>query len=306
MVGLREKLRRWHDSEDDGGAGALAGHSTPEFTFIRTDTHTAEVIHPPSADGHLDAGSHFLSAEPRSDSRPRRSLDVFRSSRSRSASVSSNHSSGHKRLSERLHLSRSPPSSENVPQDLPEIVVPEGGEEDKDGTESQWEKRATILARENEKHRSRPGTPVHGSSPPALSGLRLDGRASEDLAPPLGKAVSSKEIDADIQEAIRLHEEGRLEESTAIFGRLADPKGANNPLSQVLYGLALRCVHASAIPPTPKRSPTRLLSESLHARAGLPMHVRHAGVGASFAGVSLATTTGELANDDERQTSIRN
>ncbi|SPQ19292.1 01693bea-0d99-4539-8394-0ff58ef04a4b [Thermothielavioides terrestris] len=240
MVGLREKLRRWHDSEDDGGAGALAGHSTPEFTFIRTDTHTAEVIHPPSADGHLDAGSHFLSAEPRSDSRPRRSLDVFRSSRSRSASVSSNHSSGHKRLSERLHLSRSPPSSENVPQDLPEIVVPEGGEEDKDGTESQWEKRATILARENEKHRSRPGTPVHGSSPPALSGLRLDGRASEDLAPPLGKAVSSKEIDADIQEAIRLHEEGRLEESTAIFGRLADPKGANNPLSQVLYGLALR------------------------------------------------------------------
>lgn len=31
-----------------------------------------------------------------------------------------------------------------------------------------------------------------------------------------------------------------LERSTEMFGHLADPNGANNPLSQVLYGLALR------------------------------------------------------------------
>lgn len=31
-----------------------------------------------------------------------------------------------------------------------------------------------------------------------------------------------------------------LEASTSIFGRLADPNGADNALSQVLYGLALR------------------------------------------------------------------
>lgn len=31
-----------------------------------------------------------------------------------------------------------------------------------------------------------------------------------------------------------------LEQSTEMFGRLADPNGANNALSQVLYGLALR------------------------------------------------------------------
>lgn len=31
-----------------------------------------------------------------------------------------------------------------------------------------------------------------------------------------------------------------LERSTQLFGTLADPNGANNPLSQVLYGLALR------------------------------------------------------------------
>ena len=33
-----------------------------------------------------------------------------------------------------------------------------------------------------------------------------------------------------------------LKQSTAMFGRLADPNGANNALSQVLYGLALRLV----------------------------------------------------------------
>ena len=31
-----------------------------------------------------------------------------------------------------------------------------------------------------------------------------------------------------------------LEVSTKMFGKLADPNGANNALSQVLYGLALR------------------------------------------------------------------
>ena len=33
-----------------------------------------------------------------------------------------------------------------------------------------------------------------------------------------------------------------LDKSTALFGKLADPNDANNPLSQVLYGLALRLV----------------------------------------------------------------
>lgn len=31
-----------------------------------------------------------------------------------------------------------------------------------------------------------------------------------------------------------------LEKSTTMFGQLANPDGANNALSQVLYGLALR------------------------------------------------------------------
>jgi hypothetical protein len=158
-----------------------------------------------------------------------------------------------------------------VPQDLPEIVMPPGGDEDKEGTESQWEKRATLLARENEKNRSRPGTPVHGSAPPVIPQLRLGDSSSDDSRAPQSKAVSSKEIDEDIQEAIRLHEEGKLAESTALFGRLADPKGANNPLSQVLYGLALRYV--------------RLRRSSRAARDHMgDMHLHHAGAGAFVAG----------------------
>lgn len=66
-------------------------------------------------------------------------------------------------------------------------------------------------------------------------------------------------MQVNIQEAIRLHETGgkwqshdyyymqngllgiaELEVSTKMFGKLADPNGANNALSQVLYGLALR------------------------------------------------------------------
>lgn len=250
-MGFRDKFRKKEGSDNEGSAPPTP---TPEFTFIRTDTYTQEVIHPPAGGGGGHDDTH-LSVEPRSSGgasssrSPRRSLDVFRSGRSRSASASSSgHGSGSgtaKRLSQRLHLSRSPASSENVPQDLPEIVVPEGGEgEDKDGTtESQWEKRATILARENEKNRSRPGSPAHGGAagPPVIPELRL-GDGSGAAAGGQSRVVSSKAIDEDIQEAIRLHEAGRLEESTALFGRLADPKGANNPLSQVLYGLALRYV----------------------------------------------------------------
>lgn len=52
--------------------------------------------------------------------------------------------------------------------------------------------------------------------------------------------VGNPKVDDNLQEAIRLHEEGSLEEATRMFGRLADPGGQNNALSQVLYGLALR------------------------------------------------------------------
>lgn len=257
-MGLRELLRKRDElamgpaqegDEDEETVRRL--NNGPEFTFIRSDTVSQEVIHPPSGNGHLlsaTAPSTATGAPPPSRSSssrsPRRSLDVFRSRSSRSASVSSqaSHLSSppqqpgtKRRLSQRLHLSRRPEASDNVPQNLPEIVVP-ADPQDKDGAESQWEKRATMLAGQNELARSRPPSP--GPASPATPGgtaqMSLDGSPSS-RAP-----VSSQQTDQDIQEAIRLHEAGHLEKSTVLFARLADPQGPNNPLSQVLYGLALR------------------------------------------------------------------
>jgi hypothetical protein len=113
-----------------------------------------------------------------------------------------------------------------VPQDLPEIA--DGQDIDGDA----WEQRATILAKENEKNRSRPGTPVRDDLPDIGALNLMDGKQQN--------VVSSKSTDDTIQEAIRLHEAGQLEQATQMFGRLADPQGENNALSQVLYGLALR------------------------------------------------------------------
>ena len=275
-MGLRDLLKKKQgiDVADAPDRSATVQRlAAPEFTFVRSDTYTEEVIHPPggpASDRGDDDSSSYLAVDSKTKDKSRLSLDVFRSKdgRSRSTSVSSSRNgaagpSPSKRLSQRLHLSRSPVSSDNVPHNLPEIITPADPETDKEGQELQWEKRATMLVRGNEKHRSRPSTPVLDVAP-GLAGLRLHDGSSDDGAPswplpgpsappapsgPQQGVVSSKEIDEDIQEAIKLHEAGDLEKSTALFGLLADPKGANNPLSQVLFGLALRydfCVLARA------------------------------------------------------------
>lgn len=278
-MGLRDILKKKSTLEgSESDAATVSRLAAPEFTFVRSDTYTQEVIHPPSGPAHDD--DTYLTAKDKDGSSGkshRISLDVFRPSRSRSASVASSKSQSGgsssreqlenpsaaappRRLSRRLHLSRSPASSDIVPQDLPEIVThAPDGREDKDAEESQWEKRATILARENEKHRSRPPTPGGNAAASVEadfarmrvggtdSGGRRPGSAGKGTSDPAAagvapgtKVISTQAIDEDIREAIRLHEEGELKRSTAMFARLADPKGANNTLSQVLYGLALR------------------------------------------------------------------
>lgn len=230
-MGLRDILKKKDELEENvpqppPGQDHL---DTPEFVFVRSDTSNHEVIRPPEDPDQ----SHLAAKE---TSKARRSLDIFRPrSRSRSASVSSQVSTSSprrdgagRRLSQRLHLHHEPKLSEYVPDNLPAIGPTDP--EDKDAAESQWEKRATILAGQNERARSRPSTPVSGDK---LSQLRSEQRSRSN-------SVSPQSIDEDIQTAISLHESGDLERSTQIFGRLADPNGANNPLSQVLYGLALR------------------------------------------------------------------
>ncbi|KAK1777343.1 hypothetical protein QBC45DRAFT_417063 [Copromyces sp. CBS 386.78] len=267
-MGLFAKKKHDHE-EGDSEAHSPSPNThlgAPEITFVRTDTFTEERIFPPASpitEHDADHDSHLSAEAAGTPARGRLSLDVFRSNRSRSQSMSSNPKSptvkspGARRMS-RFHLHRSPVSSENVPQNLPEvpaIVVPEG-DEDKEGKEAQWEKRATMLARKNSEVRSRPGT--RPASPTRtvsndFARMRLGSVTAEVEEwplknepgavvppPPVAKAVSSRAIDEDIQQAIKLHEEGNLEQSTTLFGKLADPEGANNPLSQVLYGLALR------------------------------------------------------------------
>ena len=235
--------------------------ASPAFMFIRSDTHTQEIISPPTFSSQESSGppsfaegpsekrtSHFFKGRARSSSQVSTA-----SSASYASDNSKNKSPKSKRLSERLHLRRSVISSSNVPIDLPEITVEDDEEVAK--AESQWERRATILAKKNEQERSRPSTPM-GSSITDLNAL--EDLAIEPSTPGKEKApISTKHADDDIQEAIRLHEAGDLENSTRMFGRLADPDGENNALSQVLYGLALRYVnwHLFMQPGSPKAKP---------------------------------------------------
>ncbi|KAI1031674.1 hypothetical protein LB504_000873 [Fusarium proliferatum] len=269
-MGIRDILKKKDDlaTGQPPEKGTIDHLAAPEFTIIRSDTSTQERIYPPSMKS-VD-NLHLAVQEAKEKDKPRRSLDVFRSGRSRSASESSQtkKESGARRLSQRLHLSRAPPSSENVPENLPDIVTSD---------EAQWEKRATMLAGQNNRARSnsRPGTPS-------------DSNRGEE------RAVSSQQIDQDIQEAIRLHEEGKLELSTRMFGRLADPQGANNPLSQVLYGLALR--HGWGCAPDPEGA-VKYLSAAASNSASIEQMALQAGMkkgGAAKGELVLAIF--ELAN----------
>jgi hypothetical protein len=207
----------------------------PVFTFLRTDTHTQEIISPPSFSADSDSNKQLPFSRDNDDTG--KSRLSARHSRSPSASSQSSEKSKTKRLSQRLHLRRSDPSSPNVPEDLPDIApaVDENGEP---ARESLWEKRATILAMRNGEERSveersRPTTPV---------GTMADVAAFANMSRSPSHRSSPGESDVNIQEAIRLHEAGDLVNSTKIFRQLADPNGENDPLSQVLYGLALRYV----------------------------------------------------------------
>ena len=114
----------------------------------------------------------------------------------------------------------------NVPQNLPEVGGDGVARNEED--EARWEKRATVLVEGNTVLRN-------GGSTPTIELNSSLGSNDQD-----GQDTNAAPTDAEIQEAIHLHEDGDLPKSTEIFRKLADPNGANNALSQVLYGLALR------------------------------------------------------------------
>ena len=142
---LRDLLRKKDKIKDNAPPPADSPPVPPmEFTFMRSDTNTEELIRPPS----------YPDIPPRDETEPTRK----RFSRLRSSSTASNVSTAskasstarsEKRLSERLHIhshSRaSSAGSVNVPSDLPTISDDKAQGEEK---EALWEERATILAQE--------------------------------------------------------------------------------------------------------------------------------------------------------------
>ena len=135
---LKDLLTRKDRSNTHGSARAPEA-SPPEFTFMRTDTNTQEIITPPSTPS--ESRPSLNGESPSHSKRP------FRFRSSSSASASSKDGRSERRLSSLLHLrSNSRGSSVNIPADLPNIDDTNEGQEEK---EAQWEERATILAKEN-------------------------------------------------------------------------------------------------------------------------------------------------------------
>lgn len=276
MNGLKDLLKKKDTISKNAQPSKPAELAVPEFRMIRTTTETEEIIEPPHFDGDdvkpTNSGkepkrerrrtlfTRSVSAStpkvPKDANKARTSLDSEDTKGPQSLAI---RPKNERRLSERLHIggrSRSKTNettSTHLPENLPAapdaVSVPsiridgtdDGNKYANAQREAQWEKRATILA----------------SSPSLLDSEERASRSRETMsiaAPPRdrSRSISDQQGDVNIQEAIRLHEAGDLSNSTHMFGRLADPKGANNALSQVLYGLALR--HGWGIPPEPDKA----------------------------------------------------
>lgn len=264
----------------------------PEFRIIRTTTESEEVIEPPAFDGDDDHKAATAQGAPEKEHKRERRRTLFGRSRSASTANDKNTTTtqrtlldsdvgggaqtlgvrpkNERRLSERLHIgggrsrSKSTDTSTHLPENLPAapdaVSVPairvdgtdEGNKYANAQREAQWEKRATILASSTSLlDNSRPNN--GNSNNDERTGRPLDSNmAIHPATRDRSRSISDRAGDSNIQEAIRLHEAGDLTNSTHMFGQLADPKGANNALSQVLYGLALR--HGWGIPPEPDKA----------------------------------------------------
>ncbi|KAK4540819.1 hypothetical protein LTR36_008896 [Oleoguttula mirabilis] len=277
MNGLKALLHK-KEKIAQGGHDELSAQQVKHLdvpTFLRTTTLSEETIEPPSFPGDDDevegddgkGKSKVRKPEEHKKENKRHHLGFRKSSNAaltrdstavapepqeKSSQQLPVRPKAERKLSERLHLHRDRPrsasgeSSTHLPEDLPEapvtVALPassgdgtaEEVKEEQERREAQWEKRATILAQGNplleEQQKQQEKSRSHSRSP----------------------SIVDEAGDENILEAIRLHESGDLERSTAMFGRLSDPKGANNALSQVLYGLALR--HGWGVTPEPEKA----------------------------------------------------
>ncbi|KAG8626460.1 hypothetical protein KVT40_005405 [Elsinoe batatas] len=248
-----------------------------EFTFLRTTTSDQEVIQPPSYPGDQEKIPHKspLPASP-DPSRKRRSF--FHPKRSSSppsdnpprptSSSPPTRPKTDRKLSDRfstLRLSSSRQSSREsvhlpsspAPDPIPAPLSPDVLSAKKSNPldsnvltqqEAQWEARATQLALSSAVLPNASRTPRPNPSAATSSSLRgvasqigsVAGSSSPGTATSARTEEEQKSDEETLHRAITLHETGELAESTALFGLLASPSGANSALAQVLYGLALR------------------------------------------------------------------
>lgn len=253
---LRDLLKK-KDKIEERNAAQSQGHqqdslAPPPFKIYRSDTHTEELINPPSfasdKDLPLPPGATGSPQQQQPTSSIRGTLGRL-GSFSRSSERDGSPQKEQRRLSQRLHLSMNrnrsaSANSSNLPSNLPEIPDAYSPRGDQTEKEAEWEERATILASSN-----RPKTPTT----PDASSADI---AQLNVESPRGRRrASDQESDVSIQNAIRLHEEGKLEDAAHMFKQLAD---GGNVISQVLYGLSLR--HGWGVPIDEPRAFTYLSS----------------------------------------------
>lgn len=218
LKGLLKKKDKIRGVSDAPEKGPTLSPDVPEFQFFRTTTTTRESIEPPNFPGDPLRQAYLAPEAPRNGLKSR----FRRHSNAGQENDRSKSDGGHK-----IHFGRNrSASSVNVPQNLPEVGGDGVARNEED--EARWEKRATVLVEGNTVLRN-------GGSTPTIELNSSLGSNDQD-----GQDPNAAPTDAEIQEAIHLHEDGDLPKSTEIFRKLADPSGANNALSQVLYGLALR------------------------------------------------------------------
>jgi len=261
MPNLRDFLKKKEKIGQDTAAIQQDQLAVPEFKFVRTTTESEELIEIPSyPDTPEPRGSVSPPSKTSSDSkrhfRLRKASGADKQDEEKVEDEPSELPIKEKRerkLSGRFHFHRqsrssSAASSSHLPLDLPDapaavdVVGVDGStdvQEEKqinENREAQWEKRATMLAQAN---------PLVSEYETNVMSEKL-GQTEKVSSGPDQKA------EENIQEAIRLHESGELALSTEMFGRLSDPKEANNALAQVLYGLALR--HGWGVPVEPEKA----------------------------------------------------
>ena len=138
MTGLRDRLRRKNQLSRSHENADSVRTAVPALTIVRSDTHSREILNPPSFGPEKPDGAWEHA-----------SGDIARGS-SHPKSTPSRSPPGESRLSSIFHLrshSRTKSNSASVQEDQ----RPLGSDqlEDSEDKEAQWEKKATILAQDH-------------------------------------------------------------------------------------------------------------------------------------------------------------